>query len=183
MSRRAVASMFVVATAVLLVGAVGTSPAVAGGGCHGGATQGRGDTVNLVKACFHPSVIRADVGTNVTFVNRDPIAHNVSANGWGFYGDLQPGDTYVARFDEPGIYPFACTYHPGMTGAVVVGDGTGPGSGEAVTQDLQGASADGTAAESTAQTGTGLGWLVGGAVGLALGAALVLVVRRRRPTA
>jgi hypothetical protein len=36
-------------------------------------------------------------------------------------------------FDEAGTYPFACTYHPGMTGAIVVGDGKGAGGAEAIT--------------------------------------------------
>ncbi len=32
------------------------------------------------------------------------------------------GETRRFRFDEAGVYPYACTLHPGMVGAVVVGD-------------------------------------------------------------
>jgi len=32
------------------------------------------------------------------------------------------------RFVRSGVYPYVCTYHPGMVGAVVVGDGTGLGA-------------------------------------------------------
>ena len=35
-------------------------------------------------------------------------------------------------FDEAGTYPFACSYHPGMTGAIVVGDGKGAAGGETI---------------------------------------------------
>ena len=106
------------------------SAAVAGGGCHRSeGTQGEGDTVEMAKMCFTPSVLSVDPGTEVTFVNRDPITHNVSATGWGSTRDLELGEGFTATFDEEGTYPYACMYHYGMTGAIVVGDGEGPASG------------------------------------------------------
>ena len=50
------------------------------------------------------------------------------------------------RFDEDGVYPYSCLIHPGMVGAIVVGDGVGT--------DLAGvvpvpASEDGTAASTS----------------------------------
>jgi len=107
-------------------------PAGAGGGCHGGVTQGTGDTVELIDACFTPTTLRIEPGDSVTFVNEDSFVHNVTANLWGHFDDLEQGDSFTATFGEDGVYPYACTYHPGMTGAVVVGDGDGPGSGAAV---------------------------------------------------
>jgi plastocyanin len=168
-------------------------PASAGGGCHGGATQGEGDTVTMSKACFTPSVLRANPGAEVTFVNRDPVVHNVSATGWGYFEDMAEGEAFTATFDEPGVYPYACTYHAGMTGAIVVGDGTGAGSGELVTvEPLTGAAASsndeaeaseaGAPAASADGTST-VGWAVGGAGGFLLGAASALLLRRRRTVA
>ena len=29
------------------------------------------------------------------------------------------------RFDQDGVYPYSCLIHPGMVGAIVVGDGVG----------------------------------------------------------
>lgn len=168
------------------------SPAVAGGGCHAGMSQGEGDRVEMVKACFTPSVLRTDPGTEVTFVNQDPIVHNVSAGEWGYFSDLSQGDEFTASFSEPGVYPFACTYHPGMVGAVVVGDGTGAGSGRTVTlgdgaESEVKASSGERAAGTPSGDGASLGWLAGGAGGLALGAGVVLgagwLVRRRRARA
>lgn len=166
-------------------------PASAGGGCHGGATQGEGDKVAMSKACFTPSVLRVNPGTEVTFVNKDPVVHNVSATGWGYFEDMTEGQAFTATFDEPGVYPYACTYHAGMTGAIVVGDGTGAGSGELVTvEPLVGAevapseASEATASVPTAAEGTSaVAWAVGGAGGFILGAASALLLRRRRTVA
>jgi plastocyanin len=195
MERTAIRAGLVAVFATALMGPW-ASPAVAGGGCHAGMTQGQGDRVEMVKACFTPSVLRTDPGTEVTFVNRDPIVHNVSAGEWSYFSDLGRGDEFTATFSQPGVYPFACTYHPGMVGAVVVGDGTGAGSGRTVTvgedsesevQASSGQAGDRAAVRPASGDGASLGWLAGGAGGLALGAGVVLgagwLVRRKRARA
>lgn len=162
-------------------------PASAGGGCHGGTTQGEGDTVSMVDLCFTPSVLRVDPGTEVTFVNRDLTTHNVNANGWGNFDDMTKGDGFRATFEEEGVYPYACQYHLGMTGAVVVGDGMGVGSGEhvAVTplttaaQEASSEEPEANAPVATAADRPAVGWAVGGAGGFVIGAAAALLVRRR----
>jgi plastocyanin len=174
---------FVVAasTAVLILPAAGT--AVAGGGCHADLTQGTGDTVELKDACFTPSIIRVDPGSEVNFVNKDPMGHNIWANGWGQFDDMLHGDTYTARFAQPGIYPFACAYHPGMIGAVVVGDGVAAGSGTAVEVGSASEPKAAPAAKATDETAAGsstpVGWIGGGIAGLAIGVALGALGRRR----
>jgi plastocyanin len=107
------------------------SPASAGG-CGRPASHGTGTTVAISKACFTPSLLTIDAGATVTFVNRDPIAHNVGGQLWGHFDDLEPAQRFQATFGQDGIYPFACTLHPGMTGAIIVGDGVGAGNGAAV---------------------------------------------------
>lgn len=178
------------AAAIVMGSTMWAWPASAGGGggCHGRVTDGEGDTVAMSKACFSPSVLRVDPGTEVTFINKDPVPHNVSAPEWGYFDELMESDSFRATFQEPGIYPFACTYHPGMTGAIVVGNGLGAGSGEVVTEEpLAGAAA--TSSEETAPTAvsadgsSGLGWALGGAGGFVLGGASALLVRRRRAAA
>ena len=54
----------------------------------------------------------------------------MGGNAWGHFEDMIEGDAFTVRFDDAGIYPFACNYHPGMTGAIVVGDGKGAGNAE-----------------------------------------------------
>ena len=127
--RRTIVATVVAAAALALVGMPGA--ALAGGGCHAGATQqdatGQDEvTVRMVGACFSASLTTVDPGTDVTFVNEDEgISHNVGGSLWGNFEDMYAGDTYTATFDEAGIFPFACSYHPGMTGAIVVGDWKG----------------------------------------------------------
>jgi plastocyanin len=117
--------------AALTAALVPALPAVAGGGCHGASTKGTGTLVILEEACFTPSIVHVDPGATVRFENRDPFEHNVYGTGWEV-GDLGPGAAGSASFADEGLYPFACTLHPGMTGTIVVGDGEGPGSGTAV---------------------------------------------------
>ena len=114
----------------IAVAAVGTaltlaSPAIAGGGgCHGEATEARASMVELRDACFTATVTRVDPGQQVAFINRDGFAHNIVGFGalWGDIEGLGQGETRRFTFDQAGVYPYACTFHPGMVGAVVVGD-------------------------------------------------------------
>jgi plastocyanin len=169
------------------VGGLGTIPAAAGGGCHAGLTEGTGGTVAMAKACFRPAILRIDPGTDVTFVNRDPITHNVSSNGWGRFEDMNEGDAFRATFAEPGIYPFACTIHPGMVGAVVVGEDAAAGSGKSVSisavSDPEPPRGDGATAMERPGEGNVEAWLGGGILAGAIGAATVILALRRRPQA
>lgn len=155
--------------------------ATAGGGCHRGMTQGSGGRIDMVEACFTPSILQVDPGTEVTFTNQDALVHNVSAYDWGQPDDMMQGDSFTARFTEEGIYPFACSYHPGMTGAVVVGDGTGPGSGTPVTLTSSSDRSDGAPATAEAPSTT-LGWVGGTLIGFLAGS-LAAMALRRRPSA
>jgi plastocyanin len=157
-------------------GVAGAVPASAGGGGHCAPTEGRSGTVVLEDACFTPTTVYADAGEQITFVNRDAFAHNVSGTGWGRYEDLAMGDRYTASFADEGMYPFACTLHPGMNGVVVVGEPAAPAADTAEAQPL--------AATSPSDPGDRSA-LVAGAIGLLVGAAAgaaVVGARRRAPS-
>ncbi len=165
-------------------------PASAGAGCYAGPTQGTGDTVRLADMCPSPSILRIEPGTTVTFVNDDPMVHNVIGLGlqWGHPKDLQPGHAFTETFTKPGIYPYACWYHWGMVGAIVVGAGTGAGNGATVTEGTAPAASPVAAAlanePAPERTGSNaVGWIVAGAVGLALGGLAGSTLRRRRESA
>ena len=120
--RRLLAAVAVVAGTTV----VPMAPASAGGGCHQPeVSEGTGTTVETRNVCFEPTVLRVPPGTTVTFVNRDGVPHSltgVNLDGWDELG----ADVAVQhRFDAPGLYPYMCNLHPGMTGVVVVGDGRG----------------------------------------------------------
>jgi plastocyanin len=121
----------VVAGSLALLGAVSTRAALAGGSCHTEASSAKGIGVQLSDLCFQPTVLYAKVGQAVTWTNMDAgMAHNVTGVGfsWASNGDLFTGDSYTHRFDNEGVYPYACTIHPGMVGAVVVGSPSVPGA-------------------------------------------------------
>ena len=122
------------ATGLVLLGALvlvpvlgeGLASASGGGGCGRPVTDARGTGVDIRGYCFSPTILRVSTGEAVTFTNVDPVPHSVlGANAtWGDYaGFKKKSVTY--RFSEPGVYPYVCTYHLGMVGAAVVGDGVG----------------------------------------------------------
>lgn len=101
-------------------------PVAAGGGfCHNAATEGQGATVELSQICFSPTILHVQPGDTVTFVNRDSLEHVVSAanGGWALTNRLGQGQSFSYRFSSPGIFPYTCYLHPGMSGAIVVGEG------------------------------------------------------------
>ena len=160
-----------IAVLAMIGTAAGVTAASAGGGGHCEPSEGSDGVVDLAGACFLPSTLHADAGETITFVNRDSVAHNVSGTGWGQYEDLARGEHFTTSFADPGIYPFACTLHPGMNGVIVVG---------------QTAASETTAAQpitrSASGTDDGNSWMVAAAAGLVLGAAVgagATSVRRR----
>ena len=169
----------------------GVGVAAAGGGCHAtGMTMGRGNTVDLSDMCFDSTVLYVEPGTDVTWTNRDATAHNVVgvADAWGDPGlTLHEGDTVSYRFDEDGVFPYACWIHPGMIGAIVVGDGVGtdlagvvPGT---ATEGADSASTEVGSAPVVRDDGVGpiIIWVVGAALLLAgLAGAFAIAARSRR---
>ena len=115
--------LFTMTTSTLLL--TGAGLASAGASCHEERTDETTTLVELTAMCFRPTIVRVDAGATVEFANRDPLAHNIvgHASTWGHVAGLPFGDSYSATFEEAGIYPFTCTIHPGMVGAVFVGDG------------------------------------------------------------
>lgn len=160
MSRRILVSILAVLTLLLLV-AVVPATVSAGGGCHGPVTPPGDDEASVVKidgCMFYPTIARVPVGTSVRFVNSGEVPHNVTGVGetWSSQ-DLASGAEYRHTFAARGVYPFACTLHPGMNGAVVVGD-VAPAAAAAVTADSTPSPAQSEQAAAT-DTTTEAGWV------------------------
>ena len=126
-------ALIAAATAVTAASFAMPRAANAGGGCHEDTTtEERTTSVALRRNCFAATVTRVDEGAIVTFTNEDEVAHNVTGAGstWGGDGKgdtLYLGDSVEHTFDDNGIYVYSCLLHPGMVGAIVVGDGSGAG--------------------------------------------------------
>ena len=148
----------------------GMTAASAGGGGHCEGSEGTGTTIELAGACFISTTSFLQPGETVRFVNRDPIAHNVSGSGWGHYEDMDQGDTFSTSFMDEGVYAFACTLHPGMTGSIVVGEGLSMASAQNA-EPLQ---------ASPVPSPSGQAWLPAAAAGLLIGAAAGAGITRMR---
>ncbi len=109
-----------VALATLLL-SITAGPAMAGGG-HGcdQYTDSSGPEVAVENNCFRATVTRVAVGDTVTWVNHDEWQHNIVTPA--FQGTASLPESYSVVFDEAGVYPYVCTLHYGMVGAIVVGD-------------------------------------------------------------
>jgi plastocyanin len=178
--RRTVLVSAMVLAALSLAGA----PASAGGGCfHGVApSDGKGDAVEMTANCFEATVLHVDSGAEVTWVNRDPYAHTVTGVGgtWGDFNEIAHGASVSYRFDANGVYLYSCLIHPGMVGAVVVGDGSGDAGLDAAAVIPFSANPPAGAARAASRSHDSSGiWptLLAGVFGLALGLAFA---RKRR---
>ncbi len=197
---RGVRILLIGAVAGVALSAAGSPGGVnAGGGCHSPedlkATETAGVTVEIGNCAFGPTVLRIDPGEQVTWTNASETPHTVTglAGNWGDTNQVLNRASVGYSFESAGTYPYSCVLHPGMVGAVVVGDGvsanaeagaavrevpgTGPGAGDARAADASGAS-DGDGIGSTAAgVATGLAGLAGGVI------ATALVLRRRQTPA
>jgi len=104
------------------------------GGSGGGSAYGEKEavevpgptvTVEMRNILFEPKAIRVKPGTTVTWVNRDPVVHNVKALDSTFLSpdEMPQGDTFTFRFERPGTYRYQCTFHPPNQIGVVIVEG------------------------------------------------------------
>jgi plastocyanin len=164
-------------------------PALAGGSCPE-VTTGRGAAVDLEGLCIFPTLVRMPSGGGaVTFTNFDAVNHVVvgAGNAWGSDGIMHQGDSFTARFTRDGVYPFQCYLHPGMSGAVLVGDAnergaaTSGGVTVSVPSNVAVTLSPVAVPEADPQTTSGEPWWwFLGLGGLVLAAAVAIAVRRPR---
>lgn len=85
-----------------------------------------GSAANTTKTYYSPPTITVVIGVNntVTWINNDNAAHTVTATGGSFNsGNLNPGQSWTHTFTTPGTYTYSCSYHPWMTGTIIVKSG------------------------------------------------------------
>ncbi|MGH7883584.1 MAG: cupredoxin domain-containing protein [Candidatus Dormibacteraceae bacterium] len=85
-------------------------------------------TVEQVNAtgmggAFSPAQVNIPVGGSVQWINHSGNVHNVTFDdsSIGTSPIMYANATYSKTFTKPGTYHYACTYHPGMEGTVIVG--------------------------------------------------------------
>jgi plastocyanin len=78
--------------------------------------------ITIQSMAFTPEVIKVTKGSIVTWLNKDDVQHTVTVTS----GDgpksqpLENGDSYSYTFNEAGTFTYECTFHPSMTGKIIV---------------------------------------------------------------
>ena len=108
--------------ALSMVGFFGSRAASGGGGgCFEPVKTQPGTEIGMKDFCFDTTVALVEPGDTVTWTNHDAVSHNVGlVNTTWSSRDLGRNDTVSYRFEKPGVFPYVCFIHAGMSGAVVV---------------------------------------------------------------
>ncbi len=78
--------------------------------------------VSIKNNSFYPSTENITVGTKITWVNNDTVAHTVTSDSGNLLnsGNIAPGQSFSFTFTKPGPVIYHCSIHPTMKGAIVV---------------------------------------------------------------
>lgn len=78
-------------------------------------------TVSIANFAFGPASLTVHVGDAVTFTNNDGATHSVTfKDGSAGADSLSPGQSFTRTFDHAGTFDYFCSFHPYMTGTIVV---------------------------------------------------------------
>lgn len=82
----------------------------------------RGHEVLVADLAFSPASLTIERGEAVVWRNDDAVAHTIAGDDRVFAdsGLMGEGDLFVQVFDQPGVYRYHCTPHPGMVGTITV---------------------------------------------------------------
>lgn len=78
--------------------------------------------VEIKDFTYQTDPLEIPVGTTVTWTNRDMAPHTATSiqNGGFDTGRLNQGESGSVTFDTVGTYQYGCTFHPKMSGTIVV---------------------------------------------------------------
>lgn len=78
--------------------------------------------VDIAGFAFCPAPLTVPAGAEVVWANADLSPHTATFEGDGSVdsGLIAHGQTWSRRFDQPGLYRYYCSLHPGMSGTIVV---------------------------------------------------------------
>ena len=78
----------------------------------------------IADFAFKPATVTVAVGATVRWTNKDEVAHTATATikspAKFESGNLDQNQSFTFTFTKAGKYTYVCTYHPTMTGNVVV---------------------------------------------------------------
>lgn len=79
-------------------------------------------TITIDDMMYSDEAITIQAGDVVRFVNNDSTKHTATGDDltWGSGTISASGGFWQKRFNDEGTYTFFCSYHPSMTGAIIV---------------------------------------------------------------
>ncbi len=77
-------------------------------------------TVTVNGMAYAPALVQAHVGDTIHWVNKDPVDHTATARNKAFNTMLPAGKTVIQKVSKAGSFDFYCTFHPNMTGKLIV---------------------------------------------------------------
>ncbi|MGB9937289.1 MAG: cupredoxin domain-containing protein [Methanobacterium sp.] len=78
-------------------------------------------TIAIQNGAFNPNSLTIKSGTNVQWINRDNINHQIVADNGEFQSPvLTNGQTYNFYFAKSGVFGYTCKIHPTETGTITV---------------------------------------------------------------
>lgn len=114
-------------SAVFACGGGGPSGGGYGGNGNGGSGGGPSGDVVMRDNFFQPTQITIDAGTTLIWANQGQATHTATPDDGESWDDEEVASdgTFSVRFDEPGQYPYHCSFHgsaggSGMAGTVIV---------------------------------------------------------------
>lgn len=85
-----------------------------------------GSGANTTSVYYSPpkAVVVIGVNNTVKWVNNDAVPHTVTSDSGAFSsGNMNPGASWIFKFNAPGTYNYHCSYHFWMHGTVIVKQG------------------------------------------------------------
>ncbi|EEA03252.1 blue (type 1) copper domain protein [Burkholderia sp. H160] len=78
-------------------------------------------TVTIEQMRFDPPTVTVHRGDSVVWVNKDLVAHTVSADAKNFdSGSIAPEASWRYVAGQTGRHPYKCLFHPTMHGTLIV---------------------------------------------------------------
>jgi plastocyanin len=78
-------------------------------------------TVAIDGTKFDPETVTVKAGDTVVWINKDPFPHTVTSQAGGFDSkEIVAGKSWQFKTGKPGVFPYACTFHPTMKATLKV---------------------------------------------------------------
>jgi plastocyanin len=91
-------------------------------GCEQPAHKPQTAQIVVDQMAFGPAPAELHVGDTLMWINRDMFEHSATAKDGQFDVDLPSGAAGSTVLTKAGMIQYACKFHPGMTGQIVVSE-------------------------------------------------------------